>query len=125
MDKWFAAQIAGAQPHEAVGITEALTAHPDFDWKNPNRFRAVLGALTGNHAGFHRADGAGYDLLADWLIRLDAVNPQTTARMCAAFQSWRRYDAGRQARMRAAMERIAAREGLSRDTGEMVGRLLG
>jgi aminopeptidase N len=92
--------------------------------KNPNRFRAVLGALAGHHAGFHRADGAGYALLADWLIRLDPVNPQTAARMMTAFQTWRRYDAGRQAHAKAALERIAATPGLSRDGAEMVGRML-
>ncbi|ETX29240.1 aminopeptidase N [Roseivivax isoporae] len=125
MDKWFGVQIAFAPPHDAVDVTRRLTEHPDFDWKNPNRFRACLGALAMNHAGFHRADGAAYDLLADWLIRLDAKNPQTTARMCTAFQSWKRYDAARQEKMRAALGRLRDQPGLSRDTSEMVARLLG
>ena len=34
------------------------------------------------------------------------------------------FDAGRQALMRAELERLAALPGLSRDTGEIVGRLL-
>ncbi|MHA6345705.1 aminopeptidase N [Roseivivax sp. CAU 1761] len=124
MDKWFGLQIIAAPPAEAADRAAALTRHPAFDWTNPNRFRAVMGALAGNHAGFHRADGAGYRLLADWLIRLDAKNPQTTARMCTAFQTWKRYDAARQKLMRGELERIAAQSALSRDTGEMVGRLL-
>ncbi|TCO70338.1 aminopeptidase N [Rhodovulum euryhalinum] len=124
MDKWFALQASLAAPDRAVDRTKMLTEHPDFTWKNPNRFRAVIGGFTMNAAGFHDASGAGYDLVADWLIRLDAVNPQTAARMSTAFETWTRYDADRQARMRAAMERIAARDGLSRDMAEMVGRLL-
>ncbi|MBV2361283.1 aminopeptidase N [Thalassococcus sp. CAU 1522] len=124
MDKWFGLQVACAEPDTAVSVAAALTRHADFDWRNPNRFRAVLSALAGHHAAFHAADGSGYDLLADWLIRLDAKNPQTTARMCAAFQTWKRYDEGRQARARAALERIAATPGLSRDTNEMVTRML-
>ncbi|MFP4571005.1 aminopeptidase N [Rhodosalinus sp.] len=125
MDKWFALQVMEAKPESAAETAARLTEHPAFDWKNPNRFRAVLGALAGHHAGFHRADGAGYALLADWLIRLDPVNPQTAARMMTAFQTWRRYDAGRQAHAKAALERIAAKPGLSRDGAEMVGRMLG
>ena len=82
-------------------LPRELTEHADFNWKNPNRFRAVMGALAMNHAGFHRSDGAGYRLLTDWLIRLDPVNPQTTARMCTAFQTWKRYDADRQDLIRA------------------------
>ena len=78
-----------------------------------------------NHAGFHQPDGAGYALLADWLIRLDPVNPQTTARMCSAFQTWKRYDPDRQALMRAQLSRIAETPNLSRDTTEMVSRILG
>ena len=35
------------------------------------------------------------------------------------------FDEGRQALMRGELERLAARPGLSRDTGEIVGRLLG
>ncbi|MEC3861911.1 aminopeptidase N [Mesobacterium sp. TK19101] len=124
MDKWFGLQVGAAEPDQAVEVARALTRHPDFDWKNPNRFRAVFGALAMHHAGFHRADGAGYALLADWLITLDDKNPQTTARMCSAFQTWKRYDAGRQAHARAALKRIMAKPGLSRDTSEMVSRIL-
>jgi aminopeptidase N len=125
MNKWFALQVASAKPQDAVAVTERLTQHPAFTWKNPNRFRSVVGALPGNLAGFHAADGRGYRLLADWLIRLDAVNPMVAARLSAAFQTLPRWDAGRQALMRAALDRIATAPGLSRDTAEMVARMRG
>ncbi|NGM45603.1 aminopeptidase N [Rhodobacter sp. SGA-6-6] len=125
MDKWFALQIAFAAPAEAAETTERLTAHPRFDWKNPNRFRSVIGALSGNHAGFHRADGAGYRVVADWLLKLDPLNPQTAARMSTAFETWARYDATRQARAKAQLDRILAAPGLSRDLSEMASRLRG
>ncbi|WP_370310663.1 aminopeptidase N [Salipiger bermudensis] len=124
MDKWFALQVAATKPENAAPRAEALTRRPDFDWKNPNRFRAVMGSLAMNHAGFHAKDGSGYRLLAEWLIKLDGKNPQTAARMCSVFQTWTRYDAGRQALMKAELERIAAKPDLSRDVSEMVGRLL-
>ncbi|WP_022703878.1 aminopeptidase N [Pseudorhodobacter ferrugineus] len=124
MDKWFALQVAYAAPDAAAATTKALTQDPDFDWKNPNRFRAVIASLSGNHAGFHAASGDSYRLLADWLIKLDPVNPQTAARMSTAFETWPRYDADRQALIRAQLERINATAGLSRNLGEMVGRML-
>jgi aminopeptidase N len=125
LDKWFALQAANAAPAAAVDTAARLARHPDFDWTNPNRFRALIGGLAMmNPAGFHDPSGAGYGFVADWLIRLDARNPQTAARMCTAFETWRRYDADRQALMRAALERIRA-AGPSRDMGEMVDRLLG
>ncbi|MEH7827478.1 aminopeptidase N [Gemmobacter denitrificans] len=125
MDKWFMLQILHAAPDQTAATVARLTARTDFDWQNPNRFRAVIGALSANHAGFHQADGSGYRLLADWLIRLDPKNPQTAARMSTAFETWRRYDAGRQQLIRAELSRIAATQGLSRDLGEMAGRMLG
>ena len=118
-------QVATARPEQTAAVTRALTERADFDWKNPNRFRSVIGALAGNHAGFHHGDGAGYRLLADWLIRLDPINPQTTARMSTAFETWPRYDADRQAMMRGELQRLLATPGLSRDLSEMAGRMLG
>ncbi len=126
LDKWFAAQAANAAPESAVETVRSLTSHPDFNWKNPNRFRALLGTFAmGNIAGFHTPSGAGYELIADWLIKLDPVNPQITARMATAFESWRQYGDERQAQMRAALERVLAVETLSKNTREIAGRILG
>ena len=125
MDKWFSVQLAQCPPDRAPALAKELAADPLFDWKNPNRFRALLGGLAANHAGFHQPDGAGYTFYADWLIRLDPVNPQTAARMSTAFETRARYDTDRRAKMRAALERISNTSGLSRDLSEMVLRLLG
>src|SRR3546814_7777876 len=66
---------------ETVAAVKALARHPDFTLAHPNRVRALYGAMTGNQAAFHRADGAGYPLIADLVIALDPKNPQTAARM--------------------------------------------
>ena len=123
MDKWFGLQVHEAAPDDAVSVACDLIEHPDFNWKNPNRFRSVFGMLAAHHAGFHHTSGAGYKLLADWLIKLDRVNPQTTARMCSAFQTWKRYDPDRQAKIKTQLERILATTNLSRDTTEMITRI--
>ncbi len=124
MDKWFALQVLEAAPEDVADVVDSLTQHPDFNFKNPNRFRSVLGVMGMHHAGFHHENGRAYGLLADWLIKLDPLNPQTTARMCSLFQTWKRYDAARQDKIRAALEKIAATPNLSRDTTEMVTRIL-
>jgi aminopeptidase N len=125
MDKWFSAQVVHAAPERAVGVATGLTRRPDFAASNPNRFRAVIGALsTGNPAGFHRRDGSGYRFLADWLLMMDAANPQTAARMSTAFETWRRYDADRQDLIVEQLDRIAG-AGISGDLAEMVGRMRG
>ncbi|MDG2341013.1 MAG: aminopeptidase N, partial [Paracoccaceae bacterium] len=125
IDKWFGLQVGRAAPAKTADTTRQLTEHADFNHLNPNRFRAVFGSLAMNTAGFHHENGASYKLMADWLITLDAANPQTAARMCSAFETWRRFDGGRQALIQDEIKRIANTPDLSRDTSEMVNRILG
>ncbi|MEM8788085.1 MAG: aminopeptidase N [Pseudomonadota bacterium] len=125
LDKWFSAQATATPPGQAVEAVAALTGHADFDWRVPNRYRALIGAFAaGNMAGFHRADGAGYALVTDWLIRLDPVNPQTTARLAGVFETWRQFDEDRQALMLTQLQRLADLPDLSKNTGEIVARML-
>ncbi|MBU3537074.1 aminopeptidase N C-terminal domain-containing protein, partial [Alkalihalobacillus clausii] len=57
MDKFFAVQPMAASPGRGVAVARALSERPDFDWKNPNRFRSLIAGLTANHAAFHAVDG--------------------------------------------------------------------
>jgi aminopeptidase N len=125
MDKWYLVQATSP----ADGVLEhvaSLASDPAFPWKNPNKFRSLIGAFaSANPVQFHRADGAGYRLFADWLIRVDDANPQTAARVAGAFETWSRYGTGRQTLMKAEMQRIMAKQNLSKDMGEIIGRILG
>ena len=68
----------------------ALTKHPAFSMSNPNRVRSLITMFAvGNPTQFNRADGAGYEFIADTVLALDAANPQVAARMLSAFKSWR------------------------------------
>ena len=83
---------------------------------NPNRVRALIGAFAQtNQTQFNRADGAGFEFLADTVLALDPKNPQVAARLATAFRSWRALEPVRRARAEAALRRIAAAPNLSRD----------
>jgi aminopeptidase N len=123
LDKWFQVQ-AWSLRADTVETVRELARHPDFTLANPNRVRALYGALTGNQAAFHRADGAGYQLIADLVIALDPKNPQTAARMIPPLGRWKRFDERRQALMRTELERILAQPGLSRDVTEQASKSL-
>ena len=76
----------------------ALTAHPAFSLANPNRVRALIGAFAhGNQTQFNRADGAGYDFVADSVLTLDAMNPQVASRLMRRSKSWRALEKNRRA----------------------------
>jgi len=123
IDKWFSVQALAVR-EDVAGEVAALARHPDFTIANPNRVRALIGAFAGNQRGLHGVSGAGYRLLADHILAVDAINPQTAARLVPPLGRWRRFDAARQALMREQLERIAAQPGLSRDVAEQVGRSL-
>ena len=124
IDKWFSLQVVSCDPEVAVSIATTLTKHTDFTLKNPNRFRALIGALAMTPAAFHQPDGSAYDLIANQLIALDDLNPQLCARVTTAFDTWKLYDKNRQSMINAALKRIANKPDLSRDTGEILDRLL-
>ncbi|MEM7423454.1 MAG: aminopeptidase N C-terminal domain-containing protein, partial [Pseudomonadota bacterium] len=124
VDKWLMLQATAPTP-QALTQVEALTGHPSFEWKNPNKFRSLVGGFAmGNPVGFHAADGSGYRFVTDWLLKLDAINPQTTARLAGVFETWRRFTEDRQRLIRTELQRIAEYEALSRNTREIVERII-
>jgi aminopeptidase N len=125
LDKWMGLQAMSPRP-DTVERVRALMSHSVFSLKNPNRVRALVGAFAlGNPLRFHDRSGAGYRLVREVVQALDGINPQTAARMAAAFETWRRYDPARQGLMRAELEAIAAGPGLSANLYEMVTKMLG
>jgi aminopeptidase N len=123
LDKWFALQAA-AQRADTVDQVLKLAQHPDFTMTNPNRLRSLAGTFGGNHWAFHAADGRGYEFLADTIIAADRINPQIAARMVPSFGRWRRFEPKRSAMMKAALERIVANPGLSKDVFEQASKSL-
>ena len=123
VDKWFTLQALSLHP-DVIQHVRALAEHPDFTLKNPNRVRSLHMAFAGNPKGFHKVDGEGYRMVADVILALDPINPQTAARFVPSLGRWRRIEAGRAALMKAELERILAAGNLSRDTFEQVSRSL-
>ena len=124
MDKWFALQAMQTGEDAIINI-KSLYEHPSFDFSNPNRVRALVGSFSYfNTQQFHRADGQGYELLGDLLVKLNAINPQNASRMLTPFMSWKRYDKTRSALMKTQLERLSNLDGLSDDLFEKVEKAL-
>ena len=125
MRKWFGAQARTLLP-DALERAEALEGDPAYDEGVPDLFHGLWGGLAGNVARFHRADGRGYRAVADRVLRMDRLNPQAAASLAVlAFSHLGRMPAGRRALMGAQLERIGAAAGLSKNTAEVVGNVLG
>jgi aminopeptidase N len=123
VDKWLAVQATTRLP-SALSDVKRLMTHPAFNIRNPNKVYALIGGFRGNQVHFHAADGSGYAFLAEQVIALDAINPQVAARMARGFDRWKKFDAGRQAHARAALERLRDAKGISKGVLEIVTRAL-
>ncbi|MGB3931119.1 MAG: aminopeptidase N C-terminal domain-containing protein, partial [Sphingobium sp.] len=123
LDKWFQTQAFALHP-DTVAQVEELGRHKDFTLANPNRVRSLYGAFAANQWAFHHASGKGYALVADCIIALDRLNPQTAARLVPPLGRWRRFDEARAALMRGELQRILAQPGLSKDVTEQAGKSL-
>jgi aminopeptidase N len=123
LDKWFTVQAVSTRD-DALDQVVALARHPDFTLANPNRMRSLVGAFGANQRAFHDRSGRGYRFLADMVLAVDRLNPQTAARLVPPLGRWRRFDPARQDLMKAELERIVATPGLSKDVFEQASKSL-
>ena len=121
LDKWLALQAHIGEP-DTLDRVRRLMRHPAFSLANPNRTRALIGGFAANPTQFNRADGAGYDFLAEIVMGLDSANPQIAARLLTAMRSWQSLEPGRREKAYAALMRIGAQENLSADVRDIVTR---
>ncbi len=124
LDKWLMLQAISALPDTLQQVTALLT-HPAFSMQKPNKVRSLIGGFTANALRYHAADGSGYAFHADRILELEPINPQVAARLLAPLGRWRRFDAGRQAKMKAELQRVLAKPNLSRDVYEIASKSLG
>jgi aminopeptidase N len=122
IDKWFALQAMSSRA-DTLDQIKKLVEHAAFTMRNPNKVRALIGAFgMGNQRNFHAADGSGYAFYADRLMELDNLNPQVAARLAAPLGKWRKFDDNRASKMKAELNRILAKENLSRDLYEIASK---
>jgi aminopeptidase N len=120
VDQWFAMQATNQLPG-SLDRVNALLTHEDFNIRNPNKVRSLIGAFCGqNHIGFHDSSGSGYKFLADKVLELDKLNPQIAARLLTPLTRWKNFDEKRTAMMIAELNRIKADTSLSKDVFEVV-----
>ncbi len=122
LDKWFSIRALSHRT-ETFSELEDLLLHPDFSLSNPNRVRALLGAMSQNLAVFHRPDGAGYQLLVDQILLLDQRNPQVAARMASPLTRWQRLEPKRRELLKQELYRLQQAD-LSRDLYEIINKSL-
>jgi aminopeptidase N len=125
IDKWFTLQALSLHPdvlEHVQGAGRASRLHAE----EPQPRALAVHGLCGQPQGLPcKASGEGYRMVADLILALDPINPQTAARFVPRWAAGGGSSRARAALMKAELERIMAAGNLSRDTFEQVSRSLG
>ncbi len=123
-DKWLSVN-AGVPEAGVIERLRGILADPAFPRTNPNRLRALMGTFAlANPTQFARADGAGFRFVTEFVAEVDKVNPQVAARVLTGFRIWPMLEAGRREEARAALTALQNGDGLSRNTADILARML-
>ena len=123
MDKYFAL-VGSSRRSDTLQQVQTALQHPKFSLENPNKARSLIGSFSRNVPHFHAEDGSGYRFIADKVIEIDRFNPQVAARLVQAFNLCDKLEPHRKNLVKQELQRIRAQEGLSKDVGEIVGKIL-
>ena len=123
MDKYFAL-VGSSRRSDTLQQVQTALQHPKFSLENPNKARSLIGSFSRNVPHFHAEDGSGYRFIADKVIEIDRFNPQVAARLVQAFNLCNKLEPHRKNLVKQELQRIWAQEGLSKDVGEIVGKIL-
>ena len=123
MDKYFAL-VGLSRRSDTLQQVQTALQHPKFSLENPNKARSLIGSFSRNVPHFHAENGSGYRFIADKVIEIDRFNPQVAARLVQAFNLCNKLEPHRKNLVKQELQRIWAQEGLSKDVGEIVGKIL-
>ena len=123
MDKYFAL-VGSSRRSDTLQQVQTALQHPKFSLENPNKARSLIGSFSRNVPYFHAQDGSGYRFIADKVIEIDRFNPQVAARLVQAFNLCNKLEPHRKNLVKQELQRIRAQEGLSKDVGEIIGKIL-
>lgn len=123
-DNFFRVQ-ATAPDAETVFNVRKLLRHKRYDAGNPNRIRALPGAMAlSNPVALNRADGSGYILLCEVVSALNDKNPHVAARILTPLLSYNRLDEARQKLIVESLRNLLKLPNLSRSIYEKVSAAL-
>ena len=123
MNKYFAI-IASSSRYDVLERVEKLQRDKVYDEKVPNLVRSLVGSFARNHKHFHAKDGSGYKFLADKIIAIDKINPQMASGLCGAFKVCDKMNKHNKNLMKKELSRVISTQGLSKNSFEIIDKIL-
>jgi len=121
MQKWLAVQARSTLDGTLERVIE-LESDPIYDKEVPNLLRSLIGSFCRNYAIFHTVEG--YKYFTDKIIETDKINPQIASRLIGAFKHFNKLISSKRNEMKPCLERIKNTENLSKNSYEIVSKIL-
>jgi len=123
MNKYFSI-LASSNREGTLNRVQALQSDEVYDEKVPNLVRSLIGVFARNYKHFHAKDGHGYSFIADKIIEIDKINAQMASGLSGAFKIYTRMNKTNKELMKKELERIVATKGLSKNSFEIISKIL-
>jgi len=123
MNKYFSI-LAASGRDGTLDRVMALQNDEVYDEKVPNLVRSLIGVFARNYKHFHAKDGLGYKFVADKIIEIDKINAQMASALSGAFKIYEKMNEKNKKLMKIELERIVSTDSLSKNSYEIVSKIL-
>ena len=124
IEKWFEMMSTLNIGSQGLNLIKHLLKHEDFDYKNPNKLRAVLSTFQReNVLLFHANDSSGYKFVSEQVAIIDKSNPQAAARLVIPLTRFKNYSFERKNKIKDVLKSIN-KPFISNDLSEIIEKAL-
>jgi aminopeptidase N len=123
MNKYFSILASSSRDGVLKRVIE-LQKDDVYDEKVPNLVRSLIGSFARNYRYFHAKDGSGYKFLAIKIINIDKINPQMASALAGAFKIYNKMNEINKKLMKEQLECVVSTHGLSKNTFEIIDKIL-
>jgi aminopeptidase N len=88
LDLWFSV-VCGADDKDSLSRLKEIINIKEFIYTNPNIISSTIGSYS-HSLYFHNLNGEGYYFIADWIKKLDKINPQAASKLFDGFSDVKR-----------------------------------
>jgi aminopeptidase N len=124
MQKWLSV-LASSPLEDTFERVLKLETDPIYDHAVPNLLRSLVGSFVRNTVHFHNESGKGYQFLRERILAIDPINPSMGSRLTSVFGDYHKLEADLKALMKIELELIKNAPDISKNTFEIVSKILG
>ena len=122
MQKWFYLQSA-SPVSDTLDNVKQLEQNPVYNKTVPNLLMSLIGGFCSNHIHFHHKSGRGYSFIAEKIQEMDKINPQMSANLSQAFDTFGKVTEEKKKLMKTQLEGLIKIPGLSKNTFEILDKI--